>query len=409
MATPGFPAFGAVRDRGSRFSLAAILFLLPMQALALVRHVPADFPTIQGALRAASYGDVVLVAPGTFYESLQMPDGVTLESEAGYASTTIDGTGGPSVIYCSGVSRSTVIRGFHITGGMGTPQFNGTYGGGILCLNGASPLLEENRFTQNTAKYGGAIMCRYDSTPTIRNNVVQNNTADSEGGGILLIDALNETTLIEGNEIRGNTAGESGGGVWIGGANATFRGNTLIGNTAVTSAGAVWLGFAGDKELTLNVIAFNSCIGLGGAAWVDQGNTTVTQNTFYGNAAPDGGAIATGGSGSKYIGNNILAGSTQGAGLYCTAMGATEVMCNDFWGNAGGDQIPACVDDTGHNLNADPIFCDVEHEDFTLRSDSPCLDHNLEGCGLVGALGEGCGATPVRLTTWGSIKARYRW
>ena len=51
------------------YTLAALLFNAPV-AHATVRHVPADFPTIQAAIAASADGDRVLVAPGFYAERI---------------------------------------------------------------------------------------------------------------------------------------------------------------------------------------------------------------------------------------------------------------------------------------------------------------------------------------------------
>ena len=54
---------------------------------------------------------------------------------------------------------------------------------------------------------------------------------------------------------------------------------------------------------------------------------------------------------------------------------------------------------------------DPEGGDYTLNASSPCLPGNHPDgvdCGLIGALGEGCGAVPVKEKTWGRIRAGYR-
>src|SRR5688500_9369364 len=84
-------------------------------ATSVIRHVPADFPTIQSALSASTNGDIVLVAPGTYFEHLTIgpaQDGVALRSEAGPEVTIIDGQQTGRVINCIQVGSNTTIEGF---------------------------------------------------------------------------------------------------------------------------------------------------------------------------------------------------------------------------------------------------------------------------------------------------------
>lgn len=400
-----------------------VALVVPVCAWARVLHVPAEYGTIQAGLDAATPGDVVLVAPGTYRENLSMPSGVVLQSEAGPGVTTIDGSSAGSVIECIGVSSSTEIRGFHITNGTGSMQFNGRYGGGIVCWTGASPLIEGNAFSGNRATFGGAIGCRYSSWPTIRRNEIRSNIAYFEGGGIYAIDGVGGTITIHANHISsnqviGSTSGASGGGLWVGGIDALITGNWLVENAASSPAavgggGGMWLGFEGSRIVTGNVLVGNTHDNLGGGTWINDGITIFESNTLYGNAAPLGGGIATGGIGTKLIRRNIVVRSPLGQGLHCTAPGTTSVACNDVWHNAGGDMVPAgCVADLGGNFGADPYFCNDAAGDLTLRADSPCLPGG-NPCGvLIGALGEGCSSPspPVAAVpaTWTSVKLRYR-
>jgi len=59
---------------------------------AQIIHVPGDYPTIQEGLDAASYGQTVLVAPGIYYETILLKNGVELIG-SGYEKTIIDGQG----------------------------------------------------------------------------------------------------------------------------------------------------------------------------------------------------------------------------------------------------------------------------------------------------------------------------
>ncbi|MFH2001186.1 MAG: hypothetical protein ABIK28_16005, partial [Planctomycetota bacterium] len=60
-------------------------------------YVPGDYASIQDALNAASSGDTVLVAPGTYVEAVVFPDrSVTLKSMEGPEITVIDENSWPS-------------------------------------------------------------------------------------------------------------------------------------------------------------------------------------------------------------------------------------------------------------------------------------------------------------------------
>lgn len=84
--------------------------------------------------------------------------------------------------------------------------------------------------------------------------------------------------------------------------------------------------------------------------------------------------------------------------------------CNVFWGNALGDYSPASFifDPVVADIGADPLFCNPEYEDWSVRANSPCAPGNSPGCGAIGAWPVGCGAVSVESKSWGQIKGMYR-
>jgi hypothetical protein len=83
--------------------------------------------------------------------------------------------------------------------------------------------------------------------------------------------------------------------------------------------------------------------------------------------------------------------------------------CNDWFGNDSG--AVHGIAPSQNDLALDPRFCDVVGDDVRLAANSPLLD--APGCGLIGALGQGCGtsATMVSLFTAERVAdgIRVRW
>src|SRR5437016_1611947 len=102
-------------------------------------NVPADQPTIQGAINAANNGDTVLVAPGTYYENINFNGkAVTVTSSGGPSVTIIDGGQNGSVVtFDSGETVSSGLNG--VTLQNGHASYNGSNdsgrGGGIQIIN----------------------------------------------------------------------------------------------------------------------------------------------------------------------------------------------------------------------------------------------------------------------------------
>src|SRR5262245_45553735 len=100
-------------------ALGLSLPLLSARAAAQVTlHVPGDFPTIQGAIDAATSGDTILVAAGTYHERLGIfGKPIHVVSQEGPESTTIDADDLGRAIWIAG--SSAVVEGFRIFRGRG--------------------------------------------------------------------------------------------------------------------------------------------------------------------------------------------------------------------------------------------------------------------------------------------------
>jgi hypothetical protein len=110
--------------------------------------------------------------------------------------------------------------------------------------------------------------------------------------------------------------------------------------------------------------------------------------------------------------NCVIAFSGSGGAIQADLHPPPRLTCCDIFGNAGGDWVGCIADQYGiaGNICLDPLFCDPQNLDLTLREESPCAPFsppNAE-CDQIGAWPVGCGGTPVTPTTWGAIKARFR-
>ncbi len=217
-----------------RVAAAMMALLVCGVTTAATINVPADYTTIQAAVDAASGGDVILVAPGTYtgtgYEVVNtLGKAITLRSTYGAMVTIIDGEGARRVVECSNSEGAdTIIEGFTIKRGSVNDR-----GGGIRCNDGSSPTIRDCTISDNTSSHtyqyygnGGGISCTDSSSPTISDCTIKNNTASNCGGGIYCASISNPT--ITDCEIIHNTADTAGGGIYSSSGNGPTLTDTVV-------------------------------------------------------------------------------------------------------------------------------------------------------------------------------------
>jgi hypothetical protein len=161
--------------------LSLFLSLTSLMQAATI-NVPADQPTIQAAINVARNGDIVMVAPGTYFENVNFSGkAITVRSASGPKVTIIDGGNiGTVVTFNSGETFSSALRGFTIQHGQAGSAVDG--GGGVY-VNNASPEIIGNVITHNTACGNGAGMDLEFSRAVVLNNVIENNAEEGCTGG----------------------------------------------------------------------------------------------------------------------------------------------------------------------------------------------------------------------------------
>src|SRR5262249_28212698 len=375
----------------SRIALLALLlsplFANPAAAQTTIR-VPADQPTIQAAISAAAPGDVVLVAPGTYFERINFSGkAIILTSEAGPSGTIIDGSAGGAVVtFNTGEGRGSVLSGFTITNG-------GSFSGSGVFVSNASPVIDTNIITANRGCDGVGINVSFGS-PLITNNQITGNTRSGCSGGV------------------------GGAGIKVSGAGAAVIESNFIADNSLTggNGGGISLFAAGAPVIRNNRIVRNSVSGLspaaqGGAIYiVNQSDALIVQNLIVGNSAGEGGGIywlvPSGARGPRLVNNTIVdnQATVQGSGVFADGFDGNAVLVNNIlgapagqtalhWGNFNDPNPPViqfndvftpggpayggiCADQTGinGNISADPAFVAQQGNDFHIQPGSPVVD-----------------------------------
>ena len=156
------------------------------------------FCLIQDCIDAAADGDECVVAPGMYFENINMlGKAVTLRSSDGPDVTTIDANGRGTVIKCiSGEGPDTVIEGFTITGGNANGDHPDDRGGGMR-NEASSPTVTSCIFSGNSAGHAGGMFNGQQSSPAVTACTFVGNSADAtnkngfhvgRGGGMYNLD-----------------------------------------------------------------------------------------------------------------------------------------------------------------------------------------------------------------------------
>ena len=240
-----------------------LTFLLTAISTAATLNVPGSYATIQAAINAASPGDDVNVADGTytaagFYNIDFGGKLITVRSASGNPANCIIDCGNISgrrgFYFHNNETSAATVEGITIKrGNAGTLYYGGAieceeasptisnciitnnkaaFGGAIDCFNDASPVIENCIITNNSSTYaGGAIECSSESKPQIINCLIAKNTAAGSYGGAIDCYYFSLPVIIN-CTIADNTGSGGFGGVYASdGSNPTIRNSILWNNS----------------------------------------------------------------------------------------------------------------------------------------------------------------------------------
>jgi serine protease len=368
-------------------SVCLLLSVLATPAIsaASTLHVPADYPTIQLAINAATHGDTVLVAPGVYVELIDFNGkNITVASESGPDVTIIDGAFSGSVVsFKSGETRAATLSDFTVRNGQ--TSFSGA---GVHIAN-ASPTIRGNIITGNRGCTGVGVYSSFGSPRIEGNSITSNVTWGCTGGwGLGIYIGGNSAAEVIGNVITDNRGTDAfGGGVALFAAgNASVIGNIIARNgLAPEGPGCVWGGgmiTANFVQATIvnNLIVENVACTAGAFEW---GGTTginvFANNTIANNQASSYPGIYSSGIDTRHqIYNNIVT-AQNGPAWHCQNSLSTPspvVRSSNVFSAQGSAYGGTCTEQTGlnGNISADPGFVSPSAGDYRVASGSPGID-----------------------------------
>lgn len=186
----------------------------------------------------------------------------------------------------------------------------GIYGKNKITVD--SSLVEDNVSTSTSGKWGGAIAV-LAANSSVKNSLIQNNSAKVNGGGIG-IDNVGGI-VISNCRIIGNTTIVNGGGI-VGYKLSDVHNCWIEGNTALRGGGIYCRNYAGTDAVYNNIIVGNTATatGLNAGAGICGQETSDKYVKFY---------------------NNIVAGNIGGSGLY--SAGYSKIVNNLIYENKTAD------------------------------------------------------------------------
>jgi hypothetical protein len=171
---------------------------------------------------------------------------------------------------------------------------NGYPSGGAIAMMRSDFMICNCVFESNMSQYGGAICAYYYSDPTIENCQFRNNLATVMGGGVLVLDGC--SPLISVNEFISNTA-PSGGGLCVApwtynlSCNPTVENNLFYKNYANDGGGAIAIQEPTEMQVINNTIVYNEAYFGGGIVIFDDADPVIKNTILWGNIAMGGSQV----------------------------------------------------------------------------------------------------------------------
>ncbi|HHO50905.1 MAG TPA: hypothetical protein ENK18_08550 [Deltaproteobacteria bacterium] len=336
----GFYRIGLVVDDGLARSKRAVVVLHKSDLL----EVPGEYATIDEALSAASSGDAIQLAAGTY--PLSLDPGLTRVAlvGAGVGLTVLEAIDTDQVALVNPGGDLT-FQDLTITGAVGR------LGGALRCTEGALTL-ERVEVTSSTA-YQGAAMYLDDCRTTLTDVVLAENLASNSGGAVYAKGGSLRWTR---GRAAGNHSDYYGGAMSLSGVDTTLQNVQFTRNSSTNDGTGVWLeklGETPDAEVIVDHCVFAANVGQRGSLHRSSDIPLTVTNTLFVDSDQDG----------------LYIGSSQ-ANL--------DVHHNGFSRNVD-DSQPDTLSTGPNDVRGRPLFGSYEPElplidDLRIRLGSPYAD-----------------------------------
>ena len=356
-----------------------LLHFIGIPIYAEIIHVPSEQPTIQAGIDAATDGDTVLIADGSYSGN----GNVNLQWNATNKHIVIQSVNGAPhcVIDCEYKGRGfiliseqddrDIIDGLTITNGWAKTVYPILTGGGAILCDGTSPQISNCNLIHNIAgdsvnstlnSYyadGGAIECINSSAPIIINNVISNNFANHTGGGLHYGDR--SSGVVKNNVLDNNRNYGCYGG---GGIALHSESNPTIVNNQITNNNSRYYSKGGYGG---GIICMNSNPFI-------INNTIANNSTLNGDSLGQGGGIRIRGLPSPIIKNCIIWNNTAQDSLENLDFQYPQWTLDVSYSDIEGGLYNMNVTSPSTILTSDPHFLDPNHDNYQLGPSSPCIN-----------------------------------